>query len=98
MQKKRLETIADILRQNAGRECCLDCLGRVADIDKASVHRCVLQLINNAFFVRRRGRCQICASPRMKLLVRYRGAAPALERGAPSSSEPISSPPTDRGS
>ena len=82
MKKKRIEIVADILRQNPGKELCHDCLGRVADTEKAIVHRCVLQLINNPFFVRRRGRCQICASPRTKLLVRYRGAAPAPEREA----------------
>ena len=81
MKKKRVEIVADILRQNAGNEFCHDCLGRMADIEKPVVHRCVLQLINNPFFVRRRGPCQICGSPRTKLLVRYRGAAPALERG-----------------
>jgi hypothetical protein len=39
-------------------------------------------LINNPFFVRRRGHCPICASLRTKLLVRYKGTAPASDKFA----------------
>jgi hypothetical protein len=82
MKKKHIEIVANILKQNAGKEFCHECLGSAADIDStAIVYRCALQLINNPFFGRRRGRCEICTSPRTKLLVRYKGAAPPLEHG-----------------
>jgi hypothetical protein len=72
-KKKQVEIIADILIQNARTEFCYECLARAADIQPKIVNRCALELINNPFFVRRRGHCQICGFPRTKLLIRYRG-------------------------
>jgi len=71
MKKKQVEVIADTLRQNAGSEACYECLGSAT-----IVSRCALQLINNPFFVRRRGRCKICGSPQTKFLVGYKGPPP----------------------
>jgi hypothetical protein len=82
VRKKQAQVIADMLRQNAGSEFCHQCLGRATDIHTTIVHRCALGLINNPFFVRRRGHCQLCASPRTKLLVRYKGTAPASDKFA----------------
>ena len=70
---KQAEAVQAFLQQNAGKEFCHKCLGRAVGINFKSVHRYTLQLINNPFFVRRRGRCEACASHRPKLLTRYRG-------------------------
>jgi len=65
------EAVQRFLQQNAGKEFCHKCLAKAVGIK--SVHRYIFQLINNPFFVRRRGRCEACASHRPKLLARYRG-------------------------
>jgi hypothetical protein len=67
----RAEAVQRFLQQNAGKEFCDKCLARAVGIK--SVNRYILQLIHNPFFVRRRGRCEACASHRPKLLTRYRG-------------------------
>ena len=68
---KQAEAVQRFLQQNAGKEFCHNCLARAVGIK--SVHRYIIQLINNPFFVRRRGRCEACVSHRPKLLARYRG-------------------------
>ena len=67
----RAETVQRFLQQNAGKEFCHKCLAKAVGIK--SVHRYIRQLIHNPFFVRRRGRCEACASHRPKLLARNRG-------------------------
>src|SRR6478672_6385706 len=67
----RAEAVQRFLQQNAGKEFCHKCLAKAVGVK--SVHRYIFQLINNPFFVRRRGRCEACASHRPKLLARYRG-------------------------
>ena len=64
------EAVQRFLQQNAGKEFCHKCLAKAVGIK--SVNRYIFQLINNPFFVRRRGRCEACASHRPKLLARYR--------------------------
>jgi hypothetical protein len=68
---KQAEAVQRFLQQNAGKEFCHNCLARAVGFK--SVHRSIIQLINNPFFARRRGRCEACASHRPKLVTRYRG-------------------------
>jgi hypothetical protein len=68
---KRAEAVQRFLQQNAGKEFCHNCLARAVGFK--SVRGSIIQLINNPFFARRRGRCEACASHRPKLLTRYRG-------------------------
>jgi hypothetical protein len=76
------EVVQRFLQQNAGKEFCHKCLGKAVGIK--SVYRYIFQLINNPFFVRRRGRCEACTSHRPKLLVRYRGKpSPHEQSGIP---------------
>lgn len=78
----RAEAVQRFLQQNAGKEFCYNCLARAVGIK--SVRRYIIQLINNPFFVRRRGRCEACASHRPKLLARYRGKpSPHEQNGIP---------------
>ena len=78
----RAEAVQRFLQQNAGKEFCHNCLARAVGFK--SVHRSIIQLINNPFFARRRGRCEACASHRPKLLTRYRGKpSPHEQNGIP---------------
>jgi hypothetical protein len=79
---KQAEAVQRFLQQNAGKEFCHNCLARAVGFK--SVHRSIIQLINNPFFARRRGRCEACASHRPKLLTRYRGKpSPHEQNGIP---------------
>ena len=79
---KQAEAVQRFFQQNAGKEFCHNCLARAVGFK--SVHRSIIQLINNPFFARRRGRCEACASHRPKLLTRYRGKpSPHEQNGIP---------------